>query len=107
MTDVIISEIDVQINRAKKDDRMSPPEYAQDFWTKVLWCGTLYSEEKMEGIIMEGLNGPTCQIVRGYWSKIYEADLQDLARRVKFMANHRGDQPEILANTDKNHRGRK
>lgn len=62
---------------------MSHLEYVKYLWTKVQRCGTVYSEDRLKGIFIEGLNSPIRQIIRGYCNKKAEADLQDLARQDK------------------------
>lgn len=54
---------------------MYPQEYAQFYRTKALRSGTV-SEDRLKGILIEGLHRPIHQIIRGYWSKSGEAYLQ-------------------------------
>lgn len=82
-TDDLIAEIDSEIKRSQKGDLMYPLEYAQDFWTKYLRHGTVYSEDRLNGIFIEVLHGPILQSISGYWRKNGEDGLQDLVRQAK------------------------
>lgn len=66
----------------------------------------MYSEYRLKFIIIEELHGPIHQSIRGYWSNNAEAELQDLVRKAKSMANLRGDH-QTAAVEDKAQRGRK
>jgi len=106
-TDEVIAEADAEINRYRQPDRMSPPDYAHNLWTKALRCGTVYDEDRLKGIFIEGLHESICQSVRNYWSKNGDADLQELARHAKSMANIRGDKATQPPTNDRAQRARR
>jgi len=106
-TDEVIAEADAEISRYRQPDRMSPQDYAHNLWTKALKCGTVHDEDRLKGIFIEGLHESIRQSVRNYWSKNGDADLQELARHAKSMANIRGDKPTQSPMTDKPQRGRR
>lgn len=79
-TDEVIAETDTGINQFRQGDLISPPEYAQEWWTKALKCGTVYTEPKLTGLFIEGLHGSITQSVRNYWGNNGKGDFQELAR---------------------------
>lgn len=83
---------------------MSPHEYAEDFCAKSISFGTVYYEDRLKFIFIEGLHGHIIQIISGYWSKNFEDDLKYLTREAKSMANIHGNQHQTSFNADKNHR---
>lgn len=60
-----IYETDVEINRSNQGNRIYSTEYAQELWTMVLKCGTMYSENRQKCILTEVLHGLIKKIRRG------------------------------------------
>lgn len=79
----LIAEADVSINRFRQSDRMSPPEYAHEWWSKALNFITFYDVARLKTIFIESLLESILQSVQNYWGENPEAYLQDLARHVK------------------------
>lgn len=59
-------DADAAVNQFFKSDGMSPPEYAQELWSKELNCGTVYDEARLKVILIEGLQESISQSVRNY-----------------------------------------
>lgn len=88
-----IAEAEVAINQFRLGDRVSPPEYSQELWSKNLKCGTVYDEVRLKVIFIEGLQESILQMFHNYWGNNPEAYLQELARHTKSIASLRGYKP--------------
>lgn len=101
-TDDIIAEVEASLMRFTQGDRMNETDYAQALWTKALRCGTVYSEEHLKGLFIEGLHEPVRKNVQSYWAELPEADLMVLARFSTSVASLRRNNRAQVGDNSKN-----
>lgn len=89
-SDDVIAEAEADLRHFTQTRNITPQEYAVALTLKVLRCGPVYTEARMIGIYIEGLQESIRSTVRTYWGEHPQADLNALARHATSVTNLTG-----------------
>lgn len=65
----IIAAAKSDLFKSSQPDRMSEEDYAADLYKKALRYGSIYPEERLKGLSIEGLHSIVMENVRNYYDK--------------------------------------
>lgn len=63
----------------KKPDKMTPTEYGNALWMRTFVCGTVYDEDRVKGLFLEGLSECVKPAIDTFWGTHPTLDLHQLA----------------------------
>lgn len=76
-TDELIAEADGEIKQFRQRSRMVHSQYSKGSWTNEHKCGTVYTEDGLKGIFIEGLHETIRESARNFGEYKGNADLQE------------------------------
>lgn len=78
-TDYVIDAAENDLVKCLQPDRMTEEDYAAEVSMKALPCGYVYLEERLKGIIIEGLHSTVRKNVRNYYANKGDEEFGKLA----------------------------